>query len=79
MNPIDVFMSTLSALSTVTSKFHGVEKNVVDDIVLEIVQKKVPDGQKANSGEIKKILDGLRVNKLHIPGYKRIKIRYETE
>lgn len=41
-DPIDVFMSALSALSTVTSKFHGVEKNTVDDIALEIVQKKVP-------------------------------------
>lgn len=78
MNLVDAFMSTLSALGTVASRLHGVEKNVVDGVVLEIVQK-TPDGQKASSEEIKKILDGLKVNKLHIPGYKRVKIRYEVE
>ena len=75
---MDVFLSALSALGTVTSKLHGVEKNVVDDVVLEIVRK-TPPHKKIDSEELKNILDGLNVDKIHIPGYKKVKIRYEVE
>ena len=78
MNPVDAFLATLSALGTVASKLHGVEKNVVDDVVLEIVRKTSHD-KKIDSEEIKTILDGLIVNKIHMPGYKKVKIRYEVE
>lgn len=78
MNPVDVFLATMSSLGTAASKLHGVEKNVVDDVVLEIVRK-APANKKIDSKEIKKTLDGLIVNKIHVPGYKKVKIRYEVE
>lgn len=76
-SPIDVFFSAMSTLGAVASKLHGVEKNVVDDVVLEIIEK--TSNKKIDSEEFKKTLDGLMVNKVHVPGYKKVKIRYEVD
>lgn len=74
----DVFCDALPALGTIASKLRGIEKNVVDGVVLELVQKTASDG-KVDSDKIKGVLDGLLVNKIHVPGYKRVKIRYEDD
>lgn len=65
-------------LGTAASKLHGAEKNVVDDVVLEIVRKTSPN-RKTDPEEIKRALDGLVVDKIHVPGYKKVKIRYDVE
>lgn len=78
MNPVEAFLATMSSLGTVASNLHGIEKNVVDDVVLEIIQKSSAS-KKIDSEEIKRTLDGLMVNKIHVPGYKKVKIRYEVE
>ena len=75
---MDAFLAALPAIGTMASKLRGVEKNVVDDVVLELVQK-TASGKKVDSGEFKKILDGLSINKIHMPGFKRLKIKYEDE
>ncbi len=68
----------MSSLGTAASKLHGVEKNVVDDVVLEIVRKTSPN-RKIDPEEIKRALDGLVVDKIHVPGYKKVKIRYDVK
>ena len=57
----------MSSLGTAASKLHGVEKNVVDDVVLEIVRK-TPPNRKIDPEEIKRALDGLVVDRIHVPG-----------
>ena len=68
----------MSSLGTAASKLHGVEKNVVDDVVLEIVRKTSPN-RKIDPEEIKRALDGLVVDKIHVPGYKKVKIRHDVK
>lgn len=70
-----LFFATMSSLGTVASNLHGVEKNGVDDVVLEVIRKGSAS-HKIDSKEIKWTLDGLMVNKLHILGHKNVKIRY---
>ena len=75
MNPVDAFFATISSLGTVASNLHGVEKNGVDDVILEIMRK-TSASHKIDSKEIKKTLDGLMANKIHILGYKNVKTRH---
>ena len=57
---------------------HGVEKNVVDDVILEIVRK-TPPNRKIDPEEIKRALDGLVVDRIHVQGYKKAKTRHGVE
>lgn len=52
--------------------------NVVDDVVLEIVRK-TPPNRKIDPEEIKRALDGLVVDRIHVPGYKKAKTRHGVE
>ena len=68
----------MSSFGTAASKLHGVEKNVVDDVILEIVRK-TPPNRKIDPEEIKRALDGLVVDRIHVPGYKKAKTRHGVE
>ena len=73
MDP-DALNDIVGALGHVV-KLQGFQKNVVDDVLMELINK-MSENKNITLDELKRALDGFEVNKVHMPGYKRVKIKY---
>jgi hypothetical protein len=76
MDAFTIFTEIAAFLGHFLAKVLGLQKNVVDDVLMEII-KKLPKRKVIDEKELQKVLLGLDVKKIHVPGYKSINIKYK--